>query len=164
MCIGDLSVNIFGCKHISWSKIGVSKSEIDKHSGQSIDSSSNECYESDDDLIVNMDSSSNRSVDRAKLMNGVYKRRTSQQVKNEESENVQNSLEFNHKNDEIALTGKAFEHLVSLRNNESPDSIHDRENLKFILRNAKVFARMSPEGKALLVTELQKETGEMIAM
>ena len=33
-----------------------------------------------------------------------------------------------------------------------------------ILRTGKVFSRMSPNGKAMLVEELQKRTGELVGM
>ena len=65
---------------------------------------------------------------------------------------------------EMAITGKAFEYMVEARDTDSEGTTDAAMVLKKIIRNARVFARMSPEGKAMLVTELQNETGEIIAM
>lgn len=64
----------------------------------------------------------------------------------------------------MAITGKAFEYIVHLRDIDTGKTTNAADNLRKVIRNAKVFARMSPEGKASLVTELQNETKEMIAM
>ena len=65
---------------------------------------------------------------------------------------------------EFAITGKAFEYIVEQRDKDILGTTDAAFNLKKIVRNTKVFARMSPEGKAKLVSELQKETNEIIAM
>lgn len=66
---------------------------------------------------------------------------------------------------EVAATGKALQFLIDLRNNEGKIGAYPAEFvLKKILRQGKVFSRMSPTQKALLVTELQKDSGEMVGM
>lgn len=65
---------------------------------------------------------------------------------------------------EVAVTGNAFEHLIAMRNNDPENTTDASTMLRKVIRNARVFARMSPDRKALLVTELQKETKELVAM
>ena len=68
-------------------------------------------------------------------------------------------------NSEIAITGKAFEHLVDLRaENALIDGYRARDIIKRILIGGRVYARMTPDHKELLIKELQDETGENIGM
>lgn len=64
----------------------------------------------------------------------------------------------------MAITGKAFEFLIMQRDTAEPGNTEPAEIVKRIVRNATVFARMSPEDKAQLIVELQNDTGEIIAM
>ena len=66
---------------------------------------------------------------------------------------------------EIAITGRAFEHIRKL--SQSDGEIYGQpatEVFKNVLRNGKVFARMSPEQKADMIEEIQNETDEIIGM
>jgi len=65
---------------------------------------------------------------------------------------------------EIAITGKAFQELVLLRDQDKDCTTNAASVLKKVVRNATVFARMAPEDKEKLVIELQTETKEFIAM
>lgn len=65
---------------------------------------------------------------------------------------------------ELAITGKAFEFMLEKRDNADPEDNQPASIIRRIVRNARVFARMSPENKAQLIVELQNETGEIIAM
>lgn len=66
------------------------------------------------------------------------------------------------------MTGKALNYLVDLRNDETSTDKIGGYPVEFVLqkcvRKGKVFSRMSPNQKALLVQELQKDTGEMVGM
>lgn len=68
-----------------------------------------------------------------------------------------NEGDYPWKNDpkcKIALTGKAFEFILHSEDKE----------LKSVIHKSKIFARMSPENKAMLVTELQNHTKFMVGM
>lgn len=61
-----------------------------------------------------------------------------------------NGLPWNFKNTgvDVALTGKAFKYLEN-------NKLNDMFTFKSVLARAQVFARMSPDDKALLVSSLQ---------
>ena len=66
---------------------------------------------------------------------------------------------------EIAITGRAFEYIR--RRSQDGENIYRHqasEVFKNILKNGKVFARMSPEQKANMIEEMQNETDEIIGM
>jgi cation-transporting P-type ATPase 13A2 len=66
---------------------------------------------------------------------------------------------------EAAMEGSAFQYLLKLRDRDwSVDGFLANEVLSEILKRGKVFSRMSPKQKALLVEEYQKATGEMVGM
>lgn len=61
---------------------------------------------------------------------------------------------------ELAVTGKAFEHMVTTHN-----SLSDKSNVyEKVLKHAKIYARMSPDHKAMLVTAYQETTPHIIGM
>jgi len=63
------------------------------------------------------------------------------------------------------LTGKALNYLVDLRNNDGKIYQYPASYvLQKVLREGRVFSRMSPTHKALLVQEIQNDTGEMVGM
>jgi magnesium-transporting ATPase (P-type) len=67
------------------------------------------------------------------------------------------------KNFEIAMTGNAFQIMSDKINN--PDvSSKTRDEYKRIIAHAKIYARMSPDHKAMLVASLQENTDFMIGM
>lgn len=69
---------------------------------------------------------------------------------------------------EIAMTGKVLQYLVNLRNEESQNNKINSYPIDIVLqkciRAGRIFSRMSPTQKALLVRELQKDSGEMVGM
>jgi magnesium-transporting ATPase (P-type) len=66
---------------------------------------------------------------------------------------------------QLAMEGSAFQFLLEARDQgEQIDGYDAADVLREVLRRGRVFARMSPKQKALLVEELQKETGEMVGM
>ena len=64
---------------------------------------------------------------------------------------------------EIAITGKAFQLMIDEINDPYFDAARKEINKKLLL-HAKVYARMSPDHKAMLITELQNHTSHMVAM
>ena len=66
---------------------------------------------------------------------------------------------------QVGMEGTCFQQLIYLsEDNEFINNYPAEEVLTEVLRRGKVFARMSPKQKALLVEELQKQTGEMVGM
>ena len=70
-----------------------------------------------------------------------------------------NQLPWNYldRNIEVAVTGKAFKHIVE-------ESLRDPFVLNSVIAKAKVFARMGPDDKASLVENMQKILKEQIGM
>ena len=66
------------------------------------------------------------------------------------------------KNYEIAITGKAFEYMINKKSDNSMNS--EIETYSAVLKHAKIYARMSPDHKAILVNEIQKSTEFMVGM
>lgn len=64
---------------------------------------------------------------------------------------------------EIAVTGNAFQLMSDQIKNFKVDS-ETKEKYKNIIAYAKIYARMSPDHKAMLVTSLQENTKDMIGM
>ena len=64
---------------------------------------------------------------------------------------------------EIAITGKAFQLMIEEINDPNFDNVRKEINKKLLL-HAKVYARMSPDHKAMLISELQNHTTHMVAM
>lgn len=64
---------------------------------------------------------------------------------------------------EIALTGKAFEYMMDLAKFKYTDK-ETKILTQEIILHAKVYARMSPDHKAILVSHLQENSKFMIAM
>jgi cation-transporting P-type ATPase 13A2 len=64
---------------------------------------------------------------------------------------------------EIAVTGNAFQ-IMSDRINNSGISDETKQNYKNVIAHAKIYARMSPDHKAMLVTSLQENSDDMIGM
>jgi magnesium-transporting ATPase (P-type) len=95
-------------------------------------------------------------------------------------ENIKNILEVNEEDSgevlrefvqtnsrgvQVAMEGTAFQHLLKLRDiGGQVEGIPASEVLKEILEHGRVFSRMSPKQKALLVEEYQKATGEIVGM
>ena len=66
---------------------------------------------------------------------------------------------------EFAWNGKALQHIVMLANKNQKYMEYDaKEILEKIIKTGKVFARMSPNAKAMLVEEIQKQTGKLVGM
>lgn len=66
---------------------------------------------------------------------------------------------------EVAITGRAFDRIVEMANkNLKINDFEAKEVLQKILAQGKVFSRMSPKQKALLIEEVQKNTGELVGM
>lgn len=66
---------------------------------------------------------------------------------------------------EAAITGRAFDKIVQLcKQNERIYDFEAKEVLKKVLKQAKVYSRMSPKQKGMLIEELQHETGEQVGM
>ena len=66
---------------------------------------------------------------------------------------------------EVAITGRAFELIVEMSNkNETIGDFEAQEILIKILEQGKVFSRMSPNQKAMLIEEIQRHTGELVGM
>lgn len=66
---------------------------------------------------------------------------------------------------EVALTGSAFEFILSRRNlGLNIGKYSSLEVLNEVLKKAKVYSRMTPTHKANLVKELQRSTGQLIGM
>ena len=85
------------------------------------------------------------------------------------SHNNRDMLDFLMKNKDediqVAMEGTWFQKLIYIKeNDERIDEYSGEDVLTEVLRRGKVFARMSPKQKALLVEELQNHTGEMIGM
>mmetsp|Transcript_23928 Transcript_23928/g.27546 ORF Transcript_23928/g.27546 Transcript_23928/m.27546 type:complete len:195 (-) Transcript_23928:871-1455(-) len=66
-------------------------------------------------------------------------------------------------NYEVAISGKAFQQMISDIENPQEDALKIAFYKKLILY-AKVYARMSPDHKAMLVNEIQKHSPHMVAM
>ena len=66
------------------------------------------------------------------------------------------------KNYEIAITGKAFEYMINQKIENSVNS--DVTMYNDILSHAKIYARMSPDHKAILVNEVQNNSLFMVGM
>jgi magnesium-transporting ATPase (P-type) len=64
---------------------------------------------------------------------------------------------------ELAMTGNAFQLMIDQINNPRV-SDETKEECKRVITHAKIYARMSPDHKALLVTCLQENTNDMIGM
>lgn len=74
-------------------------------------------------------------------------------------------MNHNLQNIEIVTSGPVFQYIIDSKNNGEYISGYDAEDLlKVIIKNCKVYARMSPTQKATLVEELQVNSGEMIGM
>jgi cation-transporting P-type ATPase 13A2 len=66
---------------------------------------------------------------------------------------------------QVAMEGTAFQFLLKMRDiGGKIDSFPADEVLLDVLKYGKVFSRMSPKQKALLVEEYQKSTGEIVGM
>ena len=66
---------------------------------------------------------------------------------------------------EVAITGRAFELIVEKSNkDEWIGDFEAKEVLIKILEQGKVFSRMSPNQKAMLIEEIQRHTGELVGM
>jgi len=66
---------------------------------------------------------------------------------------------------EVAVTGRAFDLIVQMsRASQRIGDFEAKEVLRKILAQGKVFSRMSPKQKAMLIEELQHESGELIGM
>jgi magnesium-transporting ATPase (P-type) len=66
-------------------------------------------------------------------------------------------------NFEIAVTGNAFQLMIDQIQNVKVDN-ETKQKYKRIIAYAKIYARMSPDHKAMLVTSLQENTDKMIGM
>jgi magnesium-transporting ATPase (P-type) len=64
---------------------------------------------------------------------------------------------------ELAMTGNAFQLMIDQIDNTRV-SDETKEEYKRVIAHAKIYARMSPDHKALLVTCLQENTDDMIGM
>jgi cation-transporting ATPase 13A2 len=64
---------------------------------------------------------------------------------------------------ELAMTGNAFQLMIDQIIN-SRVSDEKKEEIKRVITHAKIYARMSPDHKALLVMSLQQNTDDMIGM
>jgi len=64
---------------------------------------------------------------------------------------------------EVAITGKAFELMMERINSIYIDD-KSKELYRDVIAFAKVYARMSPDNKAMLVTQLQENSKYMIGM
>jgi cation-transporting P-type ATPase 13A2 len=74
-------------------------------------------------------------------------------------------MESNDKNIQVAMEGTALQQLIYKRNDEVDLQKYKADDVvRKVLEFGKVYARMSPKQKSLLVEELQKETGEMVGM
>lgn len=74
-------------------------------------------------------------------------------------------MESKNKNIQVAMEGTALQHLIYKRNDDlNLQKYKANEVVSKVLEFGKVYARMSPKQKSLLVEELQKETGEMVGM
>lgn len=67
------------------------------------------------------------------------------------------------KNFEIAITGRAFQFMLEVLVNEKVNA-EVKALYKRVILHAMVYARMSPDHKALLVSELQNSSKDMVAM
>lgn len=66
---------------------------------------------------------------------------------------------------QVAMEGTAFQFLLKMRDvGGKIDGFPADEVLVEVLKYGKVFSRMSPKQKALLVEEYQKSTGEIVGM
>lgn len=65
----------------------------------------------------------------------------------------------------MGITGTAFQFLLDAKNRDRTIGRYAAADvLNKVIKNCRVYARMSPEQKGLLVKELQEVTGEMIGM
>lgn len=64
---------------------------------------------------------------------------------------------------ELAITGNAFQFMLDAIAHNTVDKVTASLYKRAII-NAKIYARMSPDHKALLVTELQNNSSDMIGM
>ena len=66
---------------------------------------------------------------------------------------------------QVAISGKAFEMLLEARNKDKDINEYKvLDVLSKIIYLGRVYARMSPKQKGMLIKELQEETGELIGM
>jgi cation-transporting ATPase 13A2 len=74
-------------------------------------------------------------------------------------------MESKNNSIQIAMEGTALQKLICKRNDHLHIQNYKADDVvRKVLEHGKVYARMSPKQKSLLVEELQKETGEMIGM
>lgn len=64
---------------------------------------------------------------------------------------------------EIAISGKAFQFMIESMNDHFEDE-YTKAMYREIILQAKIYARMSPDHKALLVEQLQSNLNDMIGM
>lgn len=61
---------------------------------------------------------------------------------------------------ELAITGKAFEYMLSMEQVSPTFAALTKE----VIKKAKIYARMSPDHKEMLITQLQEKTSDIIGM
>lgn len=64
---------------------------------------------------------------------------------------------------ELAITGNAFQFMTDAITNNTADT-HTIAFYKRAISHAKIYSRMSPDHKALLITELQNHSPYMVGM
>lgn len=74
-------------------------------------------------------------------------------------------MDDNETKTRVAMEGSAFQYLLAEREKgKRIDDVDTAEMVRQVLKKGRIFSRMSPKQKALLVEEFQKETGEMVGM